>query len=336
MRAYHLSPGAGVAGLTLREQPIPEPSPTEALVRVRASALNYRELSVARDTYPLPLKRDLIPVSDGAGEVVAVGAEVARVQPGDRVMASIFPRWLAGPFDLEVSAQLGGSLDGMLTEYAVVDQDALVPIPEHLSYEQAATLPCAGVTAWHAVSGGRGVRPGECVLTLGSGGVSLFAIQFARLFGARVIATTSSDDKAHRLAALGAEHVLNYRTMPDWPERVRELTDSSGADLIVEVAGTVNRSLQAVARNGEIAFVGLLGDSAQAAAIDPRALWLSGATVRPLAVGNRAHFMTMARAIAAHRLEPVIDRVFDFEEAPAAYEYFQDARPIGKVVIRQS
>ncbi|HEY3726208.1 MAG TPA: NAD(P)-dependent alcohol dehydrogenase, partial [Solirubrobacteraceae bacterium] len=175
MRAYHLTPGAGLAGLALREQSVPDPAPTEALVRVRATALNYRELLVARDTYALPLKRDLIPVSDGAGEVVAVGAEVTRVQPGDRVMAAIFPRWLDGPFDLEVSAQLGGSLDGMLTEYAALDQDALVCIPEHLSYEQAATLPCAAVTAWHALSGGRGVHPGETVLTLGSGGVSLFA-----------------------------------------------------------------------------------------------------------------------------------------------------------------
>ncbi|SRR5579884_1995774 len=333
MRAYHLSPGAGIAGLALREQPVPDPGPTEALVRIRASALNYRELLVARDTYPLPLKPDLIPVSDGAGEVVAVGAEVTRVQLGDRVMAAIFPRWLDGPFDLEVSAQLGGSLDGMLTEYAALDQDALVLIPGHLSYEQAATLPCAAVTAWHALSGGRGIQPGETALTLGSGGVSLFALQFARLFGARVIATTGSDDKTQRLTALGAEHVLNYRTTPDWPEQVRELTGRAGAELVVEVAGSIDQSLRAVARGGEIAFVGLLGDGEQSAAIDPRTLWLSGATVRPLAVGNRAHFTAMARAIAAHRLEPVIDRVFDFDEAPAAYSYFQDARPLGKVVI---
>lgn len=333
MRAYHLSPGAGLASLAPREQPTPDPAPTEALVRVRAAALNYRELNVARDTYPLPLKRDLIPVSDGAGEVVAVGAEVTRVRVGDRVMAAIFPRWQDGPFDMAVSAQLGGSLDGMLTEYAALDQDALIPVPEHLSYEQAATLPCAAVTAWHALSGGRGVQPGETVLTLGSGGVSLFALQFARLFGARVIATTGDDDKAQRLTALGAEHVLNYRGTPDWPERVRELTGGAGAEVIVEVAGTIDQSLRAVARGGEIAFVGTLGGGEPLGPVDPRALWLSGATVRPLAVGSRAHFAAMARAIAAHRLEPIIDRVFDFDEAPAAYSYFQDARPLGKVVI---
>ena len=333
MRAYHLTPGAGLAGLTLHEQSVPEPARTEALVRVRASALNYRELNVARNTYPLPLKPDLIPVSDGAGEVVAIGPEVTRVQPGDRVMASIFPRWLDGPFDLEVSAQLGGSLDGMLTEYAALGQDALVPIPEHLSYEQAATLPCAAVTAWHALTGGRGVQPGETVLTLGSGGVSLFALQFARLFGARVIATTGNDDKVQRLRSLGAAHVLNYRTTPDWPERVRELTGGAGAEVIVEVAGTIDQSLRAVARGGEIAFVGLLDDGEPSATVDPRTLWLTGATVRPLAVGSRAHFTAMARAIAAHRLEPVIDRVFGFDQAPAAYRYFQDARPLGKVVL---
>jgi NADPH:quinone reductase-like Zn-dependent oxidoreductase len=221
----------------------------------------------------------------------------------------------------------------MLTDYAALDQDALVPIPEHLSYEQAATLPCAAVTAWHALSGGRGVRPGETVLTLGTGGVSLFAVQFARLFGARVIATTSSGEKEQRLRALDVEHVLNYRTMPDWPERVRELTGGTGADVIVEVAGTIGQSLRAVARGGEIAFVGLVGDGKSSATVDPTALWRSAATVRPLAVGSRAHFTTMARAIAVHRLEPVIDRVFEFDEAPAAYRYFQDARPLGKVVI---
>jgi NADPH:quinone reductase-like Zn-dependent oxidoreductase len=236
---------------------------------------------------------------------------------------------------MEVAAQLGGSLDGMLTEYAALDQDALVSIPQHLSYEQAATLPCAAVTAWHALTGGRGVRPGETVLTLGSGGVSLFALQFAQLFGARVVATTGNDQKAERLRALGAVHVLNYRTTPDWPERVRELTGGTGAELIVEVAGTIDQSLRAVARNGQITFVGLLGESESeaGATVDPRALWLSGATVRPLAVGSRAHFTAMARAIAAHRLEPVIDRLFDFDEAPAAYRYFQDTRPFGKVVI---
>jgi NADPH:quinone reductase-like Zn-dependent oxidoreductase len=333
MRAYHLKPGAGLTSLALCEQTVPDPGPTEALVRVRATALNNRELLVARDTYPLPLKPDLIPVSDGAGEVVAIGPEVTRVQPGDRAMASIFPRWLDGPFHMEVSAQLGGSLDGMLTEYAALDQDALVPVPEHLSYEQAATLPCAAVTAWHALSGGRGVQPGETVLTLGSGGVSLFALQFAQLFGARVIATTSSEAKAEQLRALGAERVLNYRTTPDWPDRVRELTGGAGVEVIIEVAGTIDRSLRAIARGGEIAFVGLLDDGGAAAPVDPRGLWLSGASVRPLAVGSRAHFTAMTRAIAAHRLEPAIDHVFDFDEAPAAFRYFQDARPLGKIVI---
>ena len=336
MRAYHLSPGAGLTSLAVREQPIPNPAPNQALVRVRAISLNQRELLVARDDYPLPLKPDLIPVCDGAGEVVAIGPEVGRVHVGQRVASSIFPRWLDGPFDPAVSAQLGGSLDGMLTEYAALDAEALVPIPDHLSYEQAATLPCAAVTAWHALAGGRGIRPGETVLTLGSGSVSLFAIQLARVWGARVIATTGSDDKASRLRAHGAEHVLNYRTTPDWPERVRELTGGAGAQLIVEVAGSVSQSLRAVARGGEIALVGLLGDGPTLKPVEPRALWLSGATVRPLAVGSRAHFLALTSAIVAHRLEPLIDRVFDFDQAPAAFRRFEDARPFGKVVISSS
>ena len=330
MRSWHASPGAGIAGLTIREHAIPEPAATEALIRVRATSLNYRELGVLRDSYPLPLKPDLVPVSDGAGEVVAVGSAVTRVQVGDRVTASIFPRWMDGPFTLDVAPQLGGSLDGMLTEYTALDQDALLPIPEHLSYEQAATLPCAAVTAWHALTGGRGVLPGDTVLTLGSGGVSLFALQFARLLGARVIATTSTEVKAARLRALGAQHVINHRTNRDWPQQVRELTGGAGADLIVEVAGTLQQSLDAVARNGEIAFVGLLGT---AEPVDARALWMSGAVVRPLAVGSRAHFAAMTRAVSAHRLEPVIERAFGFGEAVEAFRHFDVDRPLGKVVI---
>jgi NADPH:quinone reductase-like Zn-dependent oxidoreductase len=331
MRSYHATPGAGIAGLRVEEHSIPEPRPMEVLVRVHAVALNYRELLVLRDAYPLPLKPDLIPVSDGAGEVVAVGSGVTRVSVGERVAAAIFPRWLAGPFTMDVADQLGGSRDGMLTEYAALPEEALVRVPDPLSYAEAATLPCAAVTAWHALTGGRGLRPGETVLTLGSGGVSLFALQFAQLFGARVIATTGSADKVKRLRALGAAHVLDYRRTPAWSEQVRELTDGAGADLVVEVAGTLEQSLAAVARDGEIAFVGLLDK--QPAAVEQRALWLSGATVRPVAVGSRAHFTEMLRAIGAHRLTPVIDRVFPFAEAPAAYRYFETARPFGKVVI---
>jgi len=207
MKSYHVDMGAGLDGLCMRDHEPPSSlGPHQVLVKVAAVSLNYRELLIImQGAYPLPVKPDVIPVSDGAGEVVAIGRDVTRAKVGQRIAVAVFPRWHDGPFSLECAAQIGGSLDGMLTEMAVLSEEAVVPIPDHLSYPEAATLPCAAVTAWNALTGGRSLRAGDVVLTLGSGGVSLFAIQFAKLFGARVIATTSSADKAGRLAALGAE-----------------------------------------------------------------------------------------------------------------------------------
>src|SRR6185437_13186835 len=283
--------------------------------------------------YPLPVKADVIPVSDGAGEIVAVGEGVERFTVGDRVTAAAFPRWLGGRFSVEYAAQLGGSLDGLLTEYARLDESALVRIPAHLSFSEAATLPVAGVTAWNALTGGRGLQSGETVLTLGAGGVSLFAIQFAKAAGARVIATTSREEKAAALRALGADEVLNYRDEPDWVARVRELTDGAGVDHVVEVTGALGDALAAVALQGEIAFVGLLADHDGLAPLDVKQLWLAGAKLRTLAVGSHAQFVSMARAISANRIRPIVDRVFAFEDAPDAYRYYESARPLGKVVI---
>ena len=252
---------------------------------------------------------------------------------GDRVAASIFPFWIDGPFGVEQAPQLGGSLDGMLTEYAALPEEALVQLPAHLSFEEGATLPCAAVTAWNALTGGRGLRAGETVLTLGSGGVSLFAVQLARLLGARVIATTGSEEKGERLRALGAGEVINYRTTPAWEVKVRELTGGRGVDRVVEVLGTIPQSLRSVAIEGEVAFVGLLSDDARTNSIDPYLLFTSVAVVRVIAVGSRAQFVSMNRAISEHRLRPVIDRVFPFSEAAEAYRYYQAASPFGKVVI---
>src|SRR5262245_49556101 len=190
MKSYHANAGAGLDGLTLKEHGVPRPGLREVLVRVRANSLNFRELSVLRGTYPLPVKPDVVMGADGAGEVIAVGDGVTRVKVGDRVAAAMFPRWIDGPFAREVAPQIGGSLDGMMTELKVLDEDAVVHIPEHLTFEEAATLPCAAVTAWNALVGGRRLQAGETVLTLGSGGVSLFALQLAKAMGARVIATT--------------------------------------------------------------------------------------------------------------------------------------------------
>jgi NADPH:quinone reductase-like Zn-dependent oxidoreductase len=332
MRSYHASLGAGIDGLVVREHELPQPGPGQALVRVRASALNNRELMILRGWYPLPIKQDVVPISDGAGEVAAIGPDVERVAVGDRVTASIFPRWHEGRFRLEVADQLGGSLDGMLTEYALLDAEALVPLPDALAFEQAATLPCAAVTAWNALTGGRGLTAGETVLTLGSGGVSLFAVQLAKALGARVISTTSDPAKAARLHALGADETIDYRAVPDWPERVRELTGGAGADLVVEVSGHLEPAIRSAALGGEIAFVGLLDDD-PLPALDPRLLWLSGADVRTLAVGSRAQLAALLQTVSAHRIEPAIDRTFGFDEAPDAFRHYASARPLGKVVI---
>jgi NADPH:quinone reductase-like Zn-dependent oxidoreductase len=333
MRSYHANLGAGIGGLMVREHEAPQPGTSEVMLRVRATSLSFRELMILRGWYPLPIKPDVVPVSDGAGEVVEVGEGVTRATVGDRVTASIFPRWIDGGFAAEYAPQLGGSLDGMLTEYAILDEDALVHIPDHLSFEEAACLPCAAVTAWNALTGGRGLASGETVLTLGSGGVSLFALLFAKTFGARVIATAGSDEKAERLLALGADAAINYRSTPAWSERVRALTGGRGADHVIEVAGTLEQSAKSTAFEGEIAFVGLLGRDAGLPTIDPGVLWTSALKVRAIVVGSRAQFAAMNRAIEVNGLRPVIDRVFPFDDAVAAYRYYEDAQPFGKVVI---
>jgi NADPH:quinone reductase-like Zn-dependent oxidoreductase len=336
MKSYHVNLGAGLAGLMVKEHDRPVPGPREVLVRVRASALNYRELMILRGNYPLPIRPDVIPLSDGAGSVVVVGSDVTRVKVGDRVAGAIFPHWIDGPFGWEYAAQLGGSLDGMLTEYALLSEEALVHIPDHLSFEEAAALPCAAVTAWNALTGGRPLQAGDTVLTLGSGGVSLFALQFAKLFGARVIATTSSEEKAQRLKALGADSVINYRRIPDWHEAVRELTGGRGVDYVVEVggAGTLEKSIKSIAASGQISLVG--GLAKDASAIDINVLRSNVFTLRYIAVGSRAQFIAMNRAISVSRLKPVIDRVFPFDDVRAAYCYYEDGQYFGKVIISQS
>ncbi|MFI8828534.1 NAD(P)-dependent alcohol dehydrogenase [Streptomyces sp. NPDC053431] len=337
MRSYHVDSGAGIDGLALREHPAaPSPGPGQVLVAVRSASLSYRDLMVLRGTYVLPVKPDVVPLADGAGQVVAVGPGVTSVRVGERVAASVFPSWQDGPFDLRHLAQLGGSLDGMLTEYAVLDETALVPVPEHLSYGEAATLPVAAVTAWNALTGdgdgtGGGLRPGQTLVTLGSGGVSLFALQLGKALGARVIATTSSSAKAERLYELGADEVIDYRATPDWHETVRALTRGQGADRVVDVAGSLDASLKAVRVAGHVACVGFVSDSAPP--LDPRVLFGSGATVRALAVGSRAQFLEMNKLVERERIRPVLDRTFRFDEAPEAFRHYASGASFGKVVI---
>jgi len=332
MKCYQANSSTGLSGLVLREVDKPRAYYRQVVLRVRANSLNFRELLILRGAYPLPVKADVVMCSDGAGEVVEVGEGVSRAKTGDRVVAAMFPRWIDGPIAWEYAPQIGGSLDGMLSEYVVLDEDAVVHIPSHLSFEEAATLPCAAVTAWNALVGHRPPGPGDTVLTLGSGSVSLFTLQFAKMFGASVIATTSSRKKADRLRELGADHVIDYKQAPDWHGAVRELTGRRGVDLVVEVGGNLEQSLKAVTLEGEVAFVGRLEQNNTS--MDINVLYNSVANVRVIFAGNRAHFDAMNRAITAKKMRPVIDRIFDFEDAPAAFRYFEEMRPFGKVVIR--
>jgi NADPH:quinone reductase-like Zn-dependent oxidoreductase len=334
MKCYQANSGEGLAGLALREVDEPTPQAREVLVRVRANSLNFRELSILRGTYPLPVKSNVVMAADGAGEVIEVGEGVSRVKVGDRVAAAMFPRWIDGPISWEYAPQIGGSLDGMLAEMVVLDEQAVVPIPAHLSFEEAATFPCAGVTAWNALTGGWPLMAGDTVLTIGSGGVSLFALQFAKLFGARVIATTSSDEKALRLRALGADGVINYREKPEWHLAVRELTGGRGVDLVIETGGgTLEQSIKSVTLDGQVAFIGRLDEGTSS--LDTNVLYNAVATVRVIFAGSRGHFVAMNRAVSENKLRPVIDRIFDFNDVPAAFRYYQKKRPFGKVVIRR-
>jgi NADPH:quinone reductase-like Zn-dependent oxidoreductase len=337
MKAWMIPAGCttGPSALQLVERPSPEPGPGQVKLRMRAWSTNFRDLGITLGRYPGgALPRDTIALSDGAGEVVAVGAGVSRWQPGDRVAANFFQDWRAGPIRPQVfGSALGGAIDGMLAEEVVLGEAGLVRIPEHLSFEQAAALPCAGVTAWNALFEVGSLRPGQTVLVMGSGGVSVFALQLARAAGARVIATTSSDDKAKRLVALGADAVVNYRTQPDWDHAVLKHTGGAGVDLVVEVggAGTLARSLNAVRIGGTVALIGVLaGVGAQ---IDPSPLLMRSIRLQGVFVGSVAMFEALAVALAASRTEPVIDRSFGFDHAPEAYAWQASGKHFGKVVI---
>jgi len=315
--------------------PDPAPGPGEVLVGVRATSLNYRELMIAKGMYPIPPKKDCIPVGDGAGEVLDVGEGVSTFKVGDRVAAGLFQTWTKGQFRAaDYGSSLGASIDGMLAEKVVLDASGLVAVPAHLSYEEAATLPCAALTAWHAVTeSGAHLQPGATVLTLGTGGVSLFAIQLAPAAGCRVIATSSSDEKLERLRALGATHGINYRTAPGWWEEVKRLTGGAGADLIVEVAGaTLDGSLDAVAFGGTVSVVGSVGGRATEP-FNPIKLLAKCARMYGVSVGSIEMFERMNRAIDAHRIRPVIDSAYEFDRANEALARLDSGAHFGKVVI---
>ena len=331
MKAYRVDRFGDVDGVVLRDDAVPQPGPGQVVVRLHACSLNYRDLLILNRQYLLAGRDGVVPVSDGAGEVVALGEGVDRFSIGERVAAAYFPRWRDGLIEPDQAiVQFGCTLDGMLAEFACADEHAFVKVPEHLSYEEAATLPCAGVTAWSALNGPRRVLPGETVLTIGGGGVAVFALQFAKALGARVISVTSTEEKGQLLRRLGADEVLLYETTPDWPRAVRDMTAGRGIDHVVETGSveTLPKSLATCAWNAEVALVLAM----PAGTIDAGAL-RGLVTLRRLFVGSRASFEAMNRAIAQHRLRPLIDRVFPFDAARDAYRHFAARRHAGKVVI---
>jgi NADPH:quinone reductase-like Zn-dependent oxidoreductase len=336
MKVYEIRERFGLDALTLAERPQPRPGPGEVLVRIKAASLNYRDLMVVKGQYnpKMPLPR--IPLSDAAGEVVEVGSGVTRVHVGQRVAGIFMQRWIAGEIDDDkAKSALGGAIDGVLAEYAVLHEDGLVPVPEHLSYEEAATLPCAAVTAWHALVTAGQVKPGDSVLVQGTGGVSLFALQFARLAGARVIITSSSNEKLQRARKLGAAECINYKETPEWGDKVRSLTGGRGVDRVVEVggAGTLGQSLRAVRMGGYIGLIGVLAGVGQANTLP---ILMKNIRVQGIFVGSREIFEAMNRAIALHQLRPIVDRVFSFAEAVEAFRYMESAAHFGKICIRIS
>ncbi|PTW99443.1 zinc-dependent alcohol dehydrogenase family protein [Pararhodobacter aggregans] len=333
MKSYRTDGSGRPDGITLADVAIPRPGPGEIAVRMRAVSLNYLDLKVIAGTFPGG-RSGLVPLSDGAGEVLEVGPAVSAWTTGDRVVTTFFPRWQAGPIsDGARSVIPGSTVDGMLQEVVILREDAVVAAPAHLDWGQAACLPCAGLTGWQVLTGARPVLPGEVVLVQGTGGVSLFALQFARAAGARVIATSSSPAKAERLRAMGAETVIDYRQTPDWGDAVKRATAGQGADHIIEIgeAGTLEQSIRAAAIGAQI---NLIGRPVDAPKVDPAILMLAmGATYRRIAVGSRADFEAMNKALSALRIEPVIDRRFGPDAISEALRYGAGRGQFGKIVI---
>ena len=336
MRAYQ-SPkgGAGIEALTLVERPDPKPAYRQILVKIRACSLNFRDLGIVRGSYRMPVRDNFIPLSDGAGEVIEAGPGVTRFKVGDRVAGNFFQRWPGGEpaADTHTSA-LGGGIDGMLADYAVLEEDGAVKIPPHLSLEEGATLPCAAVTVWHAMVEHAKLKAGDCILLQGTGGVSLFGLQFARMMGIRAIITSSSDEKLKRAKTLGAAFGINYKTTPDWEKAAMEFTGGIGVDHVVEVGGaaTLTRSFHALRAGGKITLIG--GLSGGATELNPGLIFSRRANVQGISVGSTQMFMAMNRAIEANAIKPVIDKVFAFADAPAAYQHMASGAHFGKIVIQ--
>ncbi|HBD11674.1 MAG TPA: NAD(P)-dependent alcohol dehydrogenase [Porticoccaceae bacterium] len=332
MKAYELH-AKGIDNLKLAERASAPLAPHQVRLRIRASSLNYRDLMTVLHG-GMGVSLPLIPNSDGCGEVVETGAEVTRFKPGDRVITTFFQRWIAGEITSDVMrSALGGALDGVLSEQVVLDESGLVELPSYMSFEEGATLPCAALTAWQSLIVKGRIKAGDTVLVLGTGGVSIFALQFAVLHGAQVIVTSSSDAKLARARELGAWQTINYRSDPNWEKTVLDLTDGKGVDQVVEVggAGTLEKSLTATRFGGMVGLIGVL--TGFGGAVNPDVVLRKSVNLQGIYVGSRAMFEDMNRALSAHQVKPVIDKTFDFGQAPEAYRHLEAQGHFGKVVI---
>ncbi len=324
----------GIENLKIVERDRPQPGPFEVLVKMTAASLNYRDLMVVKGQYNPKLKRPMAPLSDGAGVVEEVGSGVTRVQKGDRVAMAFMQSWVDGPITQEKGkSALGGAIDGVLREYAVFHEAGLVHVPENLTDVEAAALPCAAVTAWHALFEDLPMAPGESVLLQGTGGVSTFALQFAHAAGLRTIVTSSSDEKLARAKELGADETINYKKTPEWEKEARKLTGGVGVDHVIEVGGsdTLPRSLAAVKTHGIISMIGILSGSQ--ACVSPGPILMNSLRVQGIYVGSRAMFERMDRAIAFHKIKPVIDKVFPWTEYKEALQYMEGQSHFGKICL---
>lgn len=324
---------SGIDSLVIEDRPTPGPlTAGQIRIAMRATSINYRDLMGVAGAFGTQGGRGFIPCSDGVGEVIEVAADVVRIKVGDRVALTFNPDWIAGPWRANTSVLCrGSSLPGVMREEIVAHYNEVVILPAHLSFEEGATLACAGVTAWHALCNAAPLMPGMSVLLQGAGGVSVFALQFAKLFGARVIMTSSSPERCERLRSLGADEVIDYRVDSAWDKTVRALTNGEGVDLTIDIGGTetVDRSVASTRRGGRLALVGLLTGLPNTVS----SLFTSGVNITPVAVGNRDDFEMMNRAIALHKLRPVIDSRYPFEQLPEALHHLKSGRQFGKIVI---
>jgi NADPH:quinone reductase-like Zn-dependent oxidoreductase len=334
MKLWHIA-AFGIDKLELIEAPMPKPGAGEVLVKIHAVSLNYRDLMVTLGHYNPKMALPRIPASDGAGEVIEIGQGVSHIKPGQRVAGIFMQKWLEGPPNAQKQhGALGGDIDGMLAEYVVLPESGLVPVPDHLTWEESATLPCAGVTAWNAVVHAGKIKTGDTVVIQGTGGVSIFALQFAKALGARVLGTSSSNEKLDRARKLGLDAGVNYKQTPDWAKWVIEQTNGEGADLVVEVggAGTFMPSLKAVRVGGTVAQIGVLSQTSEPLNVVP--ILHKQIHVQGIYVGSRADFLEMNRAISQIELKPVVDEAFTFDQAPQALQRMQSGAHFGKLVIR--